>query len=161
MQNDSDVAKALRCVRDDNMIGDITGRLTVADPDHCRTGENMDLDLYFTSMASVIQSVTLKVCYTDASGNKREIELSNDGVQLHGTEIRQTITRLLPASIPVYGFMTVRAIVRNASLSRAVNLSATGTARRFRLKFRTAETIPSTHRMQTAAEFLPIRLKIR
>jgi len=75
----------------------------------------MDLDLYFTSMASVIQSVTLKVCYTDAEGNKREIELSNDGLQLHGTELRQTITRLLPASIPVYGFMTVRAIVRNAA----------------------------------------------
>lgn len=115
LQNENQGCTDLRCVRDDNMIGDITGRLTVADPDHRRTGENMDLDLYFTSMASVIQSVTLKVCYTDASGNKREIELSNDGVQLHGTEIRQTITRLLPASIPVYGFMTVRAIVRNAA----------------------------------------------
>lgn len=115
LQNENQSCSDLRCVRDDNMIGDITGRITVTDPDHRRTGENMDLDLYFTSMASVIQSVTLKVCYTDAEGNKREIELSNDGLQLHGTELRQTITRLLPASIPVYGFMTVRAIVRNAA----------------------------------------------
>ena len=115
MQNENQSCSDIRCVRDDNMIGDITGRLTVANSDHLRVGQDMDLDLYFTSMASMIQSVTLKVCYTDAEGNKREIELSNDGLQLHGTELRQTITRLLPASIPVYGFMTVRAIVRNAA----------------------------------------------
>ena len=115
LQNENQDCSELRCVRDDNMIGDITGSLTVADPNYRRKGENMEMDLYFTSMASVIQSVTLKVCYTDADGNKREIELSNDGVLLHGTEIRQTITRPLPASIPVSGFMTVRAIVRNAA----------------------------------------------
>ena len=115
MQNDGDSNTDIRCVRDDNMIGDITGRLTVADSDHQRAGQDMELDLYFTSMASVIQAVTLKVCYTDASGNKREVELSNDGLNLYGTELRQTITRTLPASIPVYGFMTVRAIVRNAA----------------------------------------------
>ena len=115
MQNENQDCSDIRCVRDDNMIGDITGSITVADSDHRRAGQDMELDLYFTSMASMIQSVTLKVCYTDADGNKREIELSNDGLQLHGTELRQTITRLLPASIPVYGFMTVRAIVRNAA----------------------------------------------
>ena len=115
LQNENQNCNDLRCVRDDNMIGDITGSITVTDPDYRRKGQDMEMDLYFTSMASVIQSVTLKVCYTDASGNKREIELSNDGLQLHGTELRQTITRLLPASIPVYGFMTVRAIVRNAA----------------------------------------------
>ena len=39
-------------------------------------------------MASVIKSVTLKVLYTDSSGNKREVELSNDGLSLNGTELR-------------------------------------------------------------------------
>lgn len=119
MQNDNDNENKprmdIRCVRDDNMIGDITGQITVTDNEHRRTGEDMEIDLYFHSMASVIRSVILKVCYTDASGNKREIELSNDGLELSGTELRQTIKRTLPASIPVYGFMTVRAIVRNAA----------------------------------------------
>lgn len=115
MQDDGSSCSEIRCVRDDNMIGDITGQLTVADSDNRRVGENMDIDLYFTSMASVIKSVTLKVLYTDSSGNKREVELSNDGLNLNGTELRQSIQRILPASIPVYGFMTVRAIVRNAA----------------------------------------------
>lgn len=115
LQNANDKCSSIRCIRDDNMIGDITGQLSVEDSDNRRIGENMNLDLYFTSMASVIKSVTLKVCYTDASGNKREIELSNDGLSLNGTELRQSIQRILPASIPVYGFMTVRAIVRNAA----------------------------------------------
>ncbi len=39
-------------------------------------------------MPSVIKSVTLKVLYTDSSGNKREVELSNDGLSLNGTELR-------------------------------------------------------------------------
>lgn len=115
MQNDGDACTDIRCVRDDNMIGDITGQISVTDSDHRRKGQDMDIDLYFHSMASVIQSVILKVCYTDASGNKREVELSNDGLNLLGTELRQTITRVLPAGIPVFGFMTVRAIVRNAA----------------------------------------------
>ena len=115
LQNATDKCSSIRCIRDDNMIGDITGQLTVADSDNRRAGENMDIDLYFTSMASVIKSVTLKVLYTDSSGNKREVELSNDGLNLNGTELRQSIQRILPASIPVYGYMTVRAIVRNAA----------------------------------------------
>lgn len=115
LQNDGAACSDIRCVRDDNMIGDITGQITVEDSDNRRIGEDMDIDLYFTSMASVIKSVTLKVLYTDSFGNKREVELANDGLDLNGTELRQSIRRLLPASIPVYGFMTVRAIVRNAA----------------------------------------------
>ncbi len=116
MQNDNDQAKALRCVRDDNMIGDITGEIVVADNEYRRLGEDWDIDLNFFSLSSVIRSVLLKICYTDASGNKRELELSNKDIPLGGTTIHQTIQREVPAgSIPVYGFMTLRAEVRNAA----------------------------------------------
>ena len=116
MQNDNDEAKALRCVRDDNMIGDITGEIVVANNEYLRLGEVWDIDLNFFSLSSVIRSVLLKICYTDASGNKRELELSNKDIPLGGTTIHQTIQReVLLGSIPVYGFMTLRAEVRNAA----------------------------------------------
>lgn len=107
---------AIRCVRDDNMIGDITGEIVVADNEYRRLGEDWSIDLNFFSLSSVIRSVILKICYTDASGNKRELELANDGIPLGGTTIQKTIQRRVPAgSIPVYGFMTLRAEVRNAA----------------------------------------------
>lgn len=116
MQNESDVSKAIRCVRDDNMIGDITGEIVVADNEHRRLGEDWDIDLNFFSLSSVIRSVQLKICYTDDLGNKRELELPNDGIPLGSTTIREAFKRRIPAgSIPVYGFMTLRAEVRNAA----------------------------------------------
>lgn len=116
MQNQGEQAKALRCIRDDNMVGDITGELTVADNEHRRLGENWDIELNFFSLSSVIRSVQLKLCYTDVSGNKRELELPNDGITLGGTSIHEAIKREIPAgSIPVYGYMTLRAEVRNAA----------------------------------------------
>lgn len=116
MQNESVKSDAIRCVRDDNMIGDITGEVVVADNEHRRVGENWSIDLNFFSLSSVIRSVILKICYTDASGNKRELELAKDGIPLGGTTIHKTILREVPAgSIPVYGFVTLRAEVRNAA----------------------------------------------
>lgn len=116
MQDDNTPSTAIRCIRDDNMIGDITGEIVVADNEYRRLGEDWDIDLNFFSLSSVIRSVLLKICYTDASGNKRELELSNKDIPLGGTTIHQTIQRTIPAgSIPVYGFMTLRAEVRNAA----------------------------------------------
>lgn len=116
MQNDNQQAKAIRCIRDDNMIGDITGEVVVADNEHRRLGEDWSIDLNFFSLSSVIRSVLLKICYTDASGNKRELELSNKDIPLGGTTIHMTIDREVPAgSIPVFGYMTLRAEVRNAA----------------------------------------------
>ena len=109
---------SIRCVRDDNMIGDITGQLTVEDNEYRRLSEDWNLDLNFFSLSSVIRSVQLKICYTDASGNKRELELPSSGIPLGGTTIRQTVTipkEVLIGNIPVTGFMTVRAEVRNAA----------------------------------------------
>ena len=119
LMNDNESVTSVRCVRDDNMIGDITGELAVVDSDHRRLTEDWDLDLNFFSLSSVIRSVQLKICYTDQSGNKRELELPNDGIPLGGTSIRKTITiksdPYLVGKIPVYGFVTVRAEVRNAA----------------------------------------------
>ena len=116
MQNDNQSAKAIRCIRDDNMIGDITGEIVVADNEYRRLGEDWPIDLNFFSLSSVIRSVLLKICYTDASGNKRELELSNKDIPLGSTTIHTTIQREIPAgSIPVSGFMTLRAEVRNAA----------------------------------------------
>lgn len=109
---------SIRCVRDDNMIGDITGQLTVEDNEYRRLSEDWNLDLNFFSLSSVIRSVQLKICYTDASGNKRELELPSSGIPLGGSTIRQTVTipkEVLIGNIPVTGFMTVRAEVRNAA----------------------------------------------
>ncbi|MCR5018564.1 MAG: hypothetical protein K6A64_07210 [Bacteroidales bacterium] len=115
LQNSGQEVNNIRCIRDDNMVGDITGKLTVTHSDRLHKGDNMDLNLYFTSSGSAIQNVNLMVCYTDADDNKREIELSSAGLELNGTTVRQTVSRRLPVSIGVSGFMTVRAVVRNAA----------------------------------------------
>lgn len=105
----------IRCIKDENMIGDITGRISVTDNENLRWDSPMEIELNFSSMTSVIRNVTLKLCYTDASGDKKEKEISSEGLQLNSTSLRQTIQRVLPESINVDGFMTVRAIVRNAA----------------------------------------------
>ncbi len=118
LQNENVPAKSIRCIRDDNMIGDITGDIVVADSDHRRLSEDWSVDLNFFSLSSVIRSVQLKICYTDASGNKRELEIPSNDITLGGTTVHQTITishHDLEGKIPVFGFMTLRAEVRNAA----------------------------------------------
>lgn len=120
MRNNTDKMYGIRCVRDDNMIGDITGKLSVADSDHQRIDNDpenlMSIDLNFSSMASVINDIKVKLCYVDASGRSREEEISH----LHPSDmsVRRTIKYKIPNDLyyltTVRGFLTVQAVVRNA-----------------------------------------------
>lgn len=115
LPGENEKMNVIRCIRDENMVGDITGRLKIADNEHLRRGQLMKIELNFSSMTSVIRNVTLKLCYTDTNGDIKEIELSNEGLSLNNTTLRQTINRQVPLSISVDGFMSVKAILRNAA----------------------------------------------
>lgn len=119
LQNATDNATGLRCVKDNNMIGDITGKISVADADHVRLNVPMDIDLNFSSMTSGISRVTLTLNYIDSYGTNR-VETIPADLPLGGLTIRETLhytinPEFVPNIVGTRGFMTVKAVVLNAA----------------------------------------------
>ena len=121
MRNNDHKMYGIRCIRDDNMIGDITGKVTVADSDHQRIDDDpdnvMSIELNFSSMASVINDVKVKLCYVDANERSREEEIAH--LRPSDMSVRKTLKYKIPTSLAylstVRGFVTVQAVVRNAA----------------------------------------------
>ena len=120
MADDATPQTALRCVRDQNMTGDITGKVIVANYDQLKNGESTTIDLNFSSMASAIRSIELALVYTDASGEHSLRIDEADDVSFSGVTLNDSFTYTVPAAgtgrgqLPVRGWMKVRATVTNA-----------------------------------------------
>ena len=119
---------ALRCVRDKNMTGDITGKIIVANYDKLRTSGSQEnekqttsISLNFSSMASAIRSIELALVYTDATGEHSIRIHEADGVSISGVTVNDDFTYTIPEAgtgsgkLPVRGWMKVRAVVTNAA----------------------------------------------
>ena len=111
---------AIRCVRDQDLTGDITGKIIVANYDQLTNEGTTDITLNFTSMASAIQSIVLELVYVDATG-EHTIRINEvDDVPISGVTLNSTFEYTVPkkgastGQLPVGGWMKMRATVRNA-----------------------------------------------
>lgn len=120
MSNDDNPQNSLRCVRDKDMTGDITGKIIVANYDHLKNEEGTTITLNFRSMASAIRNVDLALVYSDATG-EHSIRIDTDDVTISGVTVNDSFTYTVPAAgtgvgqLPVRGWMKVRAVVTNAA----------------------------------------------
>ncbi|MBR0109013.1 MAG: DUF4906 domain-containing protein [Bacteroidales bacterium] len=121
MANDTQVMNSLRCVRDKDMTGDITGKVTVANYDELKNEESTTITLNFSSMASAIRSIEVALVYSDATG-EHSIRIDEaDNVSFSGVTVNKSFTYTVPEAgtsrgqLPVRGWMKVRAVVSNAA----------------------------------------------
>lgn len=118
---DNEKMNSLRCVRDKEMTGDITGKIIVDDYDKLTNGMSTNISVSFSSIASAIRSIELSLVYTDATG-EHSIRIDEaDGVTISGVTVNDEFTYTVPAAgngrklLPVRGWMKVRAVVSNAN----------------------------------------------
>ncbi len=106
----------VRCVRDRNRTGDITGKITVDNADHLVGGEYTTLNLNFSSAGSAITDIALALVYmtTDGMESTRPIPLG-ESVELGGVTVRTQQEWHIPDDMAILGRMAVRATVRNAA----------------------------------------------
>lgn len=105
----------IRCVRDRNRTGDITGKVTVDNGERLVAGTPAVMSLNFTSLGSAITDITMALIYVDANGleSARPIAITPEA-ELGSTSVRTQGTWNVP-SVPILGRMSVRATVRNAA----------------------------------------------
>ncbi len=108
------VVDGFRCVRDNNMIGEISGKLLLSQ-DRLHVNSGTDITFNFTSSASAITEVALALCYVDPDGNDKELSIPVDDLKLEGMTLRTTIPFTIPADLPVRGSMSFKATLRNAA----------------------------------------------
>lgn len=121
MPKDSEKMNTLRCVRDKDMTGDITGKIIVDNYDILTNGMTTQIELSFSSVASAIRSVECSLVYTDATG-EHSIRIDEaDGVTISGVTVNDKFNYTVPEAgngrrqLPVRGWMKVRAVVTNAN----------------------------------------------
>lgn len=118
---DNEKMNSLRCVRDKEMTGDITGKIIVDNYDSLTNGLTTQIELSFSSVASAIRSVECSLVYTDGSG-EHSIRIDEaDGVTISGVTVNDKFNYTVPEAgsgrrqLPVRGWMKVRAVVTNAN----------------------------------------------
>lgn len=108
---------AIRCVRDEESIGDITGKISVENSNQLKKGDKMQIELNFTSTASPITRVDLYLVYLDAYGQDHEVPITYT-VPAASTTLLDNVEWTLPNDLPMMGSMTVRAHVYNTVFDR-------------------------------------------
>ena len=117
LNSGSEKMTAVRCVKDKESIGDITGKITVENSSQLHEGDRMDIELNFTSTAAAITQVELALVYLDNSGTEREITIPYS-IPSSAPTLRDNVSWTIPDNLPVLGYMTVRAHVYNSVFDR-------------------------------------------
>ena len=113
--NDGSNVSAVRCVRDKDMTGDITGKVIVENYNSLHAGEETTITLNFSSMASAIRKVDLSLVWVDKDGSENVKHISEaDKLHISGVTLREDIRYTFPENLNVSGWMKVRAQVFNA-----------------------------------------------
>ncbi len=105
----------IRCVRDNNRTGDITGKITVPAANRLRRGEDFTANLNFTSMGSAIKTINIYLVYTDENGDIVTNRLKT--MECSTASVMEDVTLTVP-NIPVLGNMSLRAEVINSAAIR-------------------------------------------
>ena len=121
MSDTGNTMHSVRCVRDKENTGDITGKVIVANFDQLRNEGTTSITLNFSSMASAIQNIEVELVYVDATGEHTIRIDEADAVPISGVSVNSTFKYTVPAAgtarkqLPVSGWMKVRAVVQNAA----------------------------------------------
>jgi len=110
---DNAAIDGFRCVRDDNLTGDISGKLSLSKKSVHVNG-NTEVRFNFTSTASAFTDVALALCYKDASGNDKELSIPVSNLELYGMTLRGSFTYTIP-DVSVLGDMSFKATLKNAA----------------------------------------------
>lgn len=112
----------IRCVRDNNCTGEITGNISIAGADKLHMGDDCIIKLNFTSMGSAIKSLNLNLVYVTASGSEDTRPISTSGIKLSGVSIRDAeVPWTVPDDLTLLGNMSIRAeVTNNAGIRKVV-----------------------------------------
>lgn len=105
----------VRCVRDENCIGEITGKIMVPDGQNLHVGEDMTIKLNFTSQGSAIKNLALALVYVGTDGREYTRDIDVSSVKLSGVSLRDELEYTIPSDLPLLGSMSIRATVRNSA----------------------------------------------
>lgn len=105
----------VRCVRDENCIGEITGKIMVPDGQDLHVGEDMTIKLNFTSQGSAIKNLALALVYVGTDGREYTRDIDVSSVKLSGVSLRDELVYTIPSDLPLLGSMSIRATVRNSA----------------------------------------------
>ena len=104
----------IRCVKDNDCVGEISGRISVPGWDDLAVGETITIQLNITSQSSSIKELALSLVYVRTDGREGAIEIPVTGVELFGSTVRDEVEYTIPSELPILGNMYIRATVRNS-----------------------------------------------
>ncbi|MBP5389698.1 MAG: DUF4906 domain-containing protein [Bacteroidales bacterium] len=111
----------IRCVKDINCTGEITGSISVPGGDKLHMGDNCQIKLNITSLGSAIRSLNLYLVYVGTSGTEETRSIDLGGVKLSGVAIQdESVDWTVPTDLTLLGDMYIRAIVVNNAGTRKV-----------------------------------------
>ena len=111
----------LRCVKDENCTGEITGSISVPGGNKLHMGDDAQIKLNITSLGSAIRSLNLYLVYVGTSGNEETRSINLGDVKLSGVAIQDEIVEwTVPTDLTLLGDMYIRAIVINNAGTRKV-----------------------------------------
>lgn len=120
-EKEATIISDLRCVKDMNCTGEITGSISVAGGDKLHMGDDCQIKLNITSLGSAIRSLNLYLVYVGTSGNEETRSIDISGVKLSGVAIKdESVDWTVPTDLTLLGNMFIRAIVVNNAGTRKV-----------------------------------------
>ncbi|MBR5431103.1 MAG: DUF4906 domain-containing protein [Bacteroidales bacterium] len=111
----------LRCVKDINCTGEITGSISVSGGNKLHMGDDCQIKLNITSLGSAIRSLNLYLVYVGTSGNEETRSINLGDIKLSGVAIQdESVDWTVPTDLTLLGDMYIRAIVVNNAGTRKV-----------------------------------------
>ena len=110
----------IRCVRDENRTGVITGVISVDDANklmHSTDDEDryMNVRLNISSLGSAISSLDISLVYVSAGGLEETISVTPEDLSVSGVSVRKEVKCKIPKydDLPILGNISVRVTVAN------------------------------------------------
>ena len=120
-EKEATIISDIRCVKDMNCTGEITGSISVPGGDKLHMGDNCQIKLNITSLGSAIRSLNLYLVYVGTSGNEETRSINLGDIKLSGVAIKdESVDWTVPNDLPLLGNMYIRAIVVNNAGTRKV-----------------------------------------
>ena len=120
-EKEATIITDLRCVKDINCTGEITGTISVPGGNKLHMGDDAQIKLNITSLGSAIRSLNLYLVYVGTSGNEETRSIDLGDVKLSGVAIQdETVDWTVPTDLTLLGDMYIRAIVVNNAGTRKV-----------------------------------------
>lgn len=110
----------LRCVRDENRTGVITGAVSVDNANklkHSTDSEDqyMNVHLNISSLGSAISSLEISLVYSNVGGMEETIDVTPEDLSFSGVSVRKEVMCKIPKydDLPILGNLSVRVTVMN------------------------------------------------